>query len=241
MSQIPSDKNSLAAFYDIHEGSKCFILGAGTSLYGMDLSCIHEYPVICVNSSILAVSWNQPGDVLKRFWMSTDILCMQWDYFQNCVMKYDCTRIVRSSWARDAAKFQGVHFNYYFTRRNRDTLKPKGEGILGSSSIMSAIDMALVMGCKKIYLLGVDHKMVSGFSHFWQNWPKEKQPKREGRPKEYIPCQRQQGRVFQSNFRAFEVFIKYSAQLGAKIYNCSPISEVNTFEKLSFEDALRMP
>ena len=83
--------------------------------------------------------------------------------------------------------------------------------------------------------------MVDGRSHFWQLWPKERQPKRDGKPQDYKPCQRQQGRVFQSNFRAFEIFVKYSKRLGAKIYNCSPVTEVGTFEKLSFEDALAMP
>lgn len=214
--------------------------GAGTSLAHMDISGIHEYPITCVNSSIILMPWEEPGDALHRFWMSTDILCMQWDYFKNKVAKCDCTRIVRNSWARMEKQFKGIEMNYYVPRRTGNG-KPKwkDEGIIASSSILSGIDFSLLMGCKEVYLLGVDHKMADGKSHFWQLWPKKEQPKRDGKPKEYMPCQRQQSRVFKSNFRMFEIVNKYANSIDAKIYNCSSISDVDVFEKISLEDALK--
>lgn len=227
-------------FRGIHEGNKCFVCGAGVTIGTLDLSGIHEYPVVCVNSSVILMPWEEPGDVKKRFWVSTDALCMQWDYFWNKVMRWEMTRIVRNSWARSAKELKGIPVTYYFPRRASANIDPKEEGLMAGSSILSAIDLALQMGCKKIFLLGVDHRMISGNSHFWQLWPKKDRPLRENKGSNYMPCQRQQGRVFKSNHRNFEILNRYSEVLEAKIYNCSTASEVKPFEHVSLEDALKL-
>jgi len=232
--------NDTEQFRNLHIGKKCFVCGAGVSIGHMDLSEIHQYPVICVNSSVLLMPWNDPGDVSYRFWVSTDILCMQWDYFWDKVAKGECTRLVRNSWARNSANLKGVKINFYAPRRTSSSLDWKEPGLLAGSSILSAIDLSLLMGCKKIFLLGVDHRIVSNASHFWENWPVKERPKREGKPGNYMPCQRQQVRVFKSNHRYFDMFNSYSKRLDSKIYNCSNISEVESFEKISLEDALKL-
>lgn len=226
-------------FRDLHAGNKCFVCGSGVTVGIMELSGIHEYPVICVNSSVLLMPWEEPGDEKKRFWVSTDALCMQWDYFWNKVMKWEMIRIVRNSWARAVKELKGVEFKYYIPRRASGDIKSKEEGLMGGSSILSAIDLALLMGCKKVFLLGVDHRNINGNSHFWQLWPKRERPRRDGKPGNYMPCQRQQGRVFKSNFRNFDILSKYAQTVKANIYNCSTLSEVKSFEFMSLEDALK--
>jgi len=227
-------------FRSIHEGKKCFVVGAGTSLYNLDLSGIHEYPVVGVNSSALLMPWDEPGDPLSRFWVSTDLLCMQWDYFWSKVARFECTRIVRNSWARNTKELKGIHMHFYAPRRVAQSPNWKDNGLMAGSSILSALDLALLMGCKQVIMLGVDHRMTNGHSHFWQNWPVHDRPKKEGQPGNFMPCQRQQGRVFKSNMRSFDILEKYSKQLDAKIYNASPISEVKSFDKISLEDALKL-
>ena len=226
-------------FRDIHVGNKCFVCGAGVSVGTMDLTGIHEYPVICVNSSVMLMPWGEPDDAKKRFWVSTDALCMQWDYFWNKVMRWEMTRVVRNSWARSAKELKGVEMHYYIPRRATGDIKPKEEGLMGGSSILSGIDLALLTGCKKVFLLGVDHRNVNGNSHFWQLWPKKERPLRQGKPGNYMPCQRQQGRVFKSNFRNFDILSRLAKSTGAEVYNCSTISEVKSFPYMSLEDALK--
>ncbi len=232
---------STERFRNIHEGSKCFVLGAGTSLTNLDLTGIHQYPVICVNSSIILMPWNEPGDPLRRLWLSTDVLVMQWDYFWSKVVKFECTRIVRNSWSRMADRIKQVHVDYFIPRRTGGYKEPDWSecGLIGSSSILGSIDLSILMGCKKIFLLGVDHRMTGGHSHFWQLLPKEEWPQREGKPSNFSPCQRQQSRVFKSNFKTFDLLDKYAKGRNAQIFNCSPISEVASFEKMSLEDAIR--
>lgn len=231
--------NNTAKFKGIHEGSKCFVCGAGVSIGHLDLSEIHDSPIVCVNSSILLMRWEEPGDPLTRFWVSTDALCMQWDYFWNKVMRWECTRVVRNSWSRNAKELRGAEMNYYLARPSGQPRR-EDNALMGGSSILSALDLALLMGCKKVVLLGADHRMIGGHSHFWQLWPKKERPKREGKPGDFSPCQRQQTRVFKSNIRNFGFLNQYAKDLDAKIYNCSSVSVIETFEKISLEDALKL-
>lgn len=227
-------------FRNIHEGKKCFVCGAGVTLGNMDLTGIYEYPVVSVNSSIVLMPWDKPGDPLTRFWISTDLLVMQWDYFWSKVARFECTRIVRNSWSRNSKELKKVHMNYYMPRRSSITPNWKDDGLMAGSSILSAIDLSLLMGCKQVVLLGVDHRNINGNSHFWQLWPAQDRPKREGKPDNFMPCQRQQGRVFKSNMRSFDILNKYALTLGAKIYNASDTSEVTSFDKISLEDVLKL-
>lgn len=226
-------------FRNIHAGNKCFVCGAGVTIGTLDLTGIREYPVVCVNSSVMLMPWEEPGDVQKRFWVSTDALVMQWDYFWNKVMRWEMTRVVRNSWARNSQELKNVQMNYYMARRASGDIKVQEEGLMGGSSILSAVDLALLMGSKKVFLLGVDHRNIHSNSHFWQLWPKKERPQRQGKPGNYMPCQRQQGRVFKSNFRNFDILARYAKSIGATIYNCSTVSEVKSFEYMSLEDALK--
>lgn len=231
--------NGTEQFRNIHAGKKCFVCGAGVSIGSQDLSGIHAYPVICVNSSILLMPWNEPGDVLSRFWISTDSLCMQWDYFWKKVGVYECTRVVRNSWSRSTASLDGITMHFYIPRKMNE-IKWKEEGLMAGSSILSAIDLALLMGCKKVILLGVDHVSVNGNSHFWQNWPLKDRPIKNGKANNFAPCQLQQGRVFKTNIRSFDLLKKYSETIGATIFNASPVSVINSFERISLEEAIRI-
>jgi hypothetical protein len=205
---------------------------------GLDLSGIHQYPVISVNSAALLMPWMEPGEELSRFWMSTDALCLEWDYFWQKVAKFECTRLVRNAWNREKNNLKNVNLTFYKPRKTSVDFKWEEEGLLAGSSILSALDLALLMGCKKIILMGADHCMLNGNSHFWQSWPVVDRPKRKDRVAGFSPCQKQQSAVFKSNFRMFDILQEYSQALGATIYNASPISQVKSFHKISFQDAL---
>ena len=159
---------------DIHTGEKCFVCGAGPSLGFMDLEGIHEHVVITVNSAILLMDW-KTGEKDKRYWISNDSLVMQWDYFWKDVLRAKCHKLIRTSWKRYDEKIREHGFRYFAARlKERQPLTNNGNALCSFSSIPTAIDLALLMGCNQTYLLGVDHKMVHGKSHFWQFWPTKK-------------------------------------------------------------------
>lgn len=232
----------LSDFKDSFRGEKCFIIGSGTSLHGLDLSRIHDHVVIAVNSSALLMPWKS-GDYSKRFWISNDTLCLRWSYFWSHVAETNCTKLIRVSWRKyqdEWSKFN--RFRLFDTRvSQKSPLSQEDKGLCYVSSVPSALDFSLRLGCSKIYLVGVDHKIQKGNSHFWQLWPKEKWPKRiDKKIRHHKPHQAQQLQMFKQNVPVFKALKDLSLLLGSEVYNCSSISALNPlFPSTSIEQALK--
>ena len=215
-----------------HQGETAFVLGSGTSLVGLDLAPIHQHVVIAVNASILLVDW-QDGSPEKRYWISNDALCRVWDYWP-LVKSAKAIKIVRNSW--DKYFDEIPDFLQFHPRPTPEhIINPNDTGLAYCSSVPSAIDLALQMGCKKVYLLGVDQYQVGQCSHFWQMWDKPKP-----RPSRSImsPFHRQKV-IFALNDRAYPALKQFADTLGAEIYNCSPLSRVTAFPRIPFDEAIR--
>ena len=108
-------------------------------------------------------------------------------------------------------------------------INPHDIGLSYCSSVPSAIDFSLQMGCKKIFLFGVDHTIVEGKHHFWQFMEKNK------RPKATPPAQgswNQQKTVFKTNIIAYEALKLFAESKGVDIYNISNITKVKIFKNL---------
>lgn len=229
----------LSDLCDIHSKGKCFVVGAGPSVGFLDLKGIHEHIVISVNSSILLMNWNYSGDETRRFWVSNDRLVLRWNYFWSYVLRAYCTKLVRTSWRKYDGQIKAHNFRYFAPRESEYApLYRDIGGLCHSSSVPTAIDLALLMGCKKIYLLGVDQKMIHGNSHFWQFWDDSKQPIRSDKGKGFRPEQSHQIEVFENNIKVFEGLKEYAERTGVSIRNCSLRSGLKVFDKLPFEKAL---
>jgi len=227
----------LSDFKNIHQGEKCFICGAGPSTGFLNLEPISNQVIIAVNSSILLLPWDK-GASERRYWISNDVLCMQWDYFWKKVLRSNCQKIVRTSWKEYYKKVKDHNFRFFAARKLSDSLSLDGK-LCGTSSVPTAIDFAIWMGCKDIYLLGVDHRMLHGNSHFWQFWPKKKWPQRREKGLNFRPEQKHQLEVFEQNKVVFAALRKFGEELGVNIYNTSSVSQISVFDKVSVEEALR--
>lgn len=216
-----------------HKGESAFVIGSGTSLSDLDLSPIHDHVVITVNSSIMLMpNYWRDGSPDKRYWISNDAYCLQWSYWE--FVKHACaTKIVRESWRSHFKQVQGF---LQFQRRPtpEHIINPIDQGLAYCSSVPSATDLALQMGCKKVFLLGVDHYQKDGKTYFWQVWDKEKPKRLAGR----MALWDHQKITFAYNEKAYEALNKFANHLGAKIYNCNEQSLVNSLPKISFLNAL---
>ena len=229
----------LSDFDGIYPGSKCFIVGAGPSLALLDLSGIHKHVVISINSSAMVMPWKD-GDADKRFWISNDVLCLRWSYFWAHVAKTQSVKIVRTSWKKHEDKLTGYNFRYFAVRKSeKHPLLPDDPGLCFNSSVPTGIDFALKLGCKQIYLLGVDQTMVHGNSHFWQRWPKESWPRRSDKKKYFRPEQKHQIKCFEYNEQVFGALHQLAKRKEAEIHNCSNISRLEEFPLTSLDDALK--
>ncbi|MFW6172979.1 MAG: hypothetical protein ACOC5T_04480 [Elusimicrobiota bacterium] len=211
-----------------------FILGSGTSLFfEKKLRVIFDYPVIAVNSSVLLTQWRDDGDKKNRFWLSNDALCRKWSYWP-LVLRSNLNGIIRDSWGR---YFKEVQDFYVFSGRGdwRNKFDVEENKLIGCSSVPSSLDMAIQLGCKLIFLLGVDHYFQKGKRYFWEYWEKDKRPVYK---KPHMHPERHQKRIFKQNNEAYGVLKKVAHTLNIGVFNCNLKSHVNIFDKIDIEDAL---
>lgn len=234
---------SYKEFINKYEGETAFICGAGPSFYDIILSYkfyqIFKHVVISVNSTIISMPWKNEKiygfdvDPNKCFWISNDAMCRRWSWWED-VKKAKCNKIVRDSWLKYEDELDGF---YLFSPRptSEDIINESDEGLAYCSSVPSGIDLALQMGCKTIYLLGVDHKESLGYRHFWELLDKNR------RPIANPPAQgswENQKEVFEINKKAFKALNGLAQKKKAKIVNCQSwiVSAIDEFEKEYWEN-----
>lgn len=191
----------------------CYIIGSGTSLRGFDFSRLHSKFTIAINHTI--------------------------EHFQtaNCLLFGD--RVFLKHTTYDITKFPGLIFaskksdcfppipsmlhkdNVYIFNDNRDAVSTKFEKGLyhPTSSGAMAINLALIMNAKRIYLFGFDFYHDGSLMHFYPDYPHHKQ--------------------YTENRTALKVekfrkFIPYSA----KIFNVNPRSKLKIFQPINIEAIL---
>lgn len=215
---------------------KCYVIGAGLSLhkliYNKDFIKIQDSVVITVNSAILAMKWEK-GIQDNRYFVSDDFIVTKWSYW-NSVLSSKCNKVIRSSWVKHKDEIKGFNEFFIFEPRNtpENIINYNEKALAYASSVLSSIDLALQMGCKKIYLLGVDHYTDGWRSHFWQYWTYSKWPKGPLSPIT------QQKESFNHNIQAFEALKGFADYLGAEIYNCSKDSKVEVYKKIDFKETI---
>lgn len=231
--------NSYLKLVGKHKEEYAFVVGAGSSLHNISqnpqFNEIQNHVVISINSSIMLMPWKDSKDSGNRYWISNDSLVRYWDWW-GCVKDSKCQKIVRNSWRKYKKELDG--FLYFKPRPTSEgIINSKDVGLAYCSSVPSGMDLAIQMGCKKIFLLGVDHHNIGGYDHFWQYWDKKKQP-RQLRPAQGTYSQ--QKKVFKFNNLAYKALHKFAKERGVKIYNCSASSKVKEFKIITFDDVLEI-
>ena len=226
---------SYTKLIDKHKGETAFVVGAGTSLYPISKSKefdeIHKHVVISVNSSILAMPWCA-GKSDKRYWISNYAMVRRWSYWKD-VVRTKATKIVRNSWEKYYAEIP--NFLVFEPRpTSEDVVDPDDTGLCYCSSVPSGTDLAIQMGCKRIFLLGVDHYFDQFRSHYWHYWPHRQWLRGP------TATHDQQTTTFKINALAFEALAKFAKHKKTKIYNCSPKSQIKAFPRITFEEALEI-
>lgn len=213
-----------------HKNEIAFVCGAGTSFLNIinspHFNLLDKHVVISVNSSIIAFDWSDYQD--NKYWISNDSAVIQWDYWQK-VLKSKCNRIIRDSWEK---YYKQIPDDFYvFSPRKNDIIINDENRLVGVSSVPTAIDLAIQLGCKKIFLLGVDHYSLDGKTHFWEFFPKDKQPRTKG----YKASEQMQNKIFRLNMNVYKELLRFSRDLNIDIINCNENSAVNYFNKINFE------
>jgi hypothetical protein len=224
-----SDLIDYSVFRNSQQGKICFVVGAGTSLHGLNLITIHNHVVISVNSSIMLMPW-QSGEAANRFWISNDSLVRFWTYWP-LVKSSKCNKIVRDSWHKYYAE---IYDFYKFSAKDESCsdFYATQNKLTGASSVPSAIDLALQMGCSKIFILGLDQYFVGDKTHFFDYLPSNQKPIFAlGKLPEHVikSC-------YDLNNKVFSYLQDFAEKINVQIYNCNRISHVSAFKKIDFSD-----
>ena len=215
-----------------HEGENCFICGAGLSFFDIinsnSFANIHKHVVISVNSSIIALNWEK-GDRKNRYWISNDSAVRLWNYWDKAKTS-KATKIIRDSWSKYYSEIP-KDFLVFSPRSSNKNIDFNEDKLSFVSSVPTAIDLALQMGCKKIFLLGCDHYTANNKSHFWQRYPKEERPTTKGH---YAPIVAQNF-IFAQNMKSYQSLKNFAEYKKCDIYDCSIKGRIKVFNKIQFE------
>ncbi|MFV2047207.1 6-hydroxymethylpterin diphosphokinase MptE-like protein [Metabacillus sp. YM-086] len=222
-------------YKDIHLNKRCFIIGNGPSLTSGDLDKL---------SNEITFAFNRVYYIFNRTTWRPTYYCSE-----------DNKTIFRSKEEINSIKVEHkffpvnfpwdykIHFtnaNYYLFKFGNKNIEPQFsrdivKGIYwGNTVAYTAIQIAVYMGVKEIYLLGVDHnfsKMLNdkgeiiidktAKDYFTEEYNTDKDDL-------YIPN-------VEVSTRAFKVAKKYADKNNIKIYNATRGGKLEVFERVDFD------
>ncbi|MFQ5451069.1 MAG: hypothetical protein ACE5E9_10600 [Nitrospinaceae bacterium] len=199
--------NPIKTFKNLHESKRLFILASGPSLGRLDLSPLKRRLVMGLNRSFLIYP----------------------DSYYHCAMDH---RLFEEY----PQPLKSVR--YLFTLEDRPwgiPLKLLGaegfswnleEGVFSGYTIAYvAMQIAVYMGFREIFYLGLDLKHDGGKTHFFGH---------------DFRSQNHETTEFPRMLRMLEYGAKSLAGKDVKIYNCNPSSRVECFQKVTYEYALSL-
>ncbi|WP_442594303.1 6-hydroxymethylpterin diphosphokinase MptE-like protein [Neobacillus sp. D3-1R] len=229
---------NLKMFKNKHLGKRCFIIGNGPSLTSDDLDKLH----------------NEITFAFNRIYYMFD----KTDWRPSYYCSEDDKTIFKSKEEINNLKLENkffpvnfpwdykIHFNnakYYLFKFGDSTIEPKFskdivKGIYwGNTVAYTAIQMAVYMGIKEIYLLGVDHNFnkmqkdngeividETAKDYFSEDYNKDKDDL-------YLPN-------IEISTRAFTAAKKYAEEHNIKIYNATRGGKLEVFERVDFDKIL---
>lgn len=165
-----------------HKGSAAFLIGAGPSLHGVDVTPLSKYVTIAVNSGIVKM----PD---CDYFVSDDQGVREWSYYLQTARDSKCKKLLFKTKLADAVSHfreEDVAFFSHKTWYDPGKKKKYPEGleltreaskpIVGARTSMgTAVHLAYIMGCDPIVLMGCDCCYVGRKRYFWQ-FPGEEAP-----------------------------------------------------------------
>lgn len=167
----------LVDLQNIHKNKLCFIAGSSPSLRHVNYTQIKEHVLITVNSAIL----KYPD---CNYFVTDDEDVVNWNYWYKTAVTSNCIKLLfEDKLKKHVADLQMKNLVFYKHRFYQEHIDNEEEydqkslrmyedaaiPIIGArSSIASAINIAVIMGCNPICLLGVDNHYEGNRRYFWQ-------------------------------------------------------------------------
>lgn len=199
--------DQISIYKDLHKGKNLFILASGTSLASHDLSLLKNKMVMGLNRSILVYP----------------------DPYYQCAFDHrlfdlyqDALKNVRQLFTLEDRPF-GLPIKLLGGKGFSWDLK---EGIYSGYTISYfALQLAVYMGFKNIFFLGLDLKHDGPYTHFFGQDPQ---------------TVNHEETEFPRMLKMLQHGAHILADTDTKVYNCSPVSTLEAFPKIDFGNAVAL-
>ncbi|WP_028242870.1 6-hydroxymethylpterin diphosphokinase MptE-like protein [Pseudobutyrivibrio ruminis] len=229
---IPEYRNEkLKELKDKHKGKRMFIIGLGPSLNTEDLEVLRMHNEISISMNAIYrifenTEWRPDYYVIS----DTNFILEKFDYYtkvdvDNFIIGDTCGNYIANKLENELGdRYYKLH---EYRDWSRDKLPDYSENLVNGavacgSVTYTCIQLATYLGAKEIFLLGMDNSVKNNkgdkYAHFF------KEDKLESK-------------FFGSYvYNAYERAKIYALEKGIKIYNASRGGELESFERIKFED-----
>jgi len=222
---------AITIFRNLHKGKRCFIVATGPSLKACDLDVLKDHHEICI-------SMNSIYHVFSQTEWKPDYYVMS-DYrgIDKCKDILDDLPIKKKFLSDASESFWSIHhennvFRYHQHYEYCSDRLPKFSddfsmrSYIGTTVTYTCMQLAVYMGFREIYLLGVDFSYGENdsnqkYGHFYQE-------------NEIVAV----GFVRQVEL-AYKAADKYTRERGIKIYNATRGGKLEVFERVNFDCLFR--
>lgn len=238
--QETEDSRWLAAQKDVHKGERCFIVGNGPSITMDDLDLIKDEISFGTNSIFTCfdkTEWR------PTYYLSVDRISIaingnrMSDFGLPCVMvDRIASRYVQNK--PNAMRYLNLHMkefsvNKYTTSNIAFSEHPEICLYGGYTVTYAAMQLALHMGFKEIYLLGIDH------SYAWEVTSDNKIVMRGEENDHFFEDDGPKGYLYYEGVEfAYELAKKNAEARGARIFNATRGGNLEIFDRVNLEKTI---
>lgn len=229
---------ALAQLKGKHDGERCFIIGNGPSLCPEDLTKLHEYKEITFAFNRIYLMFSRT-EWRPTYYMSQD----KW-MLSGCVEEANKVPAeakfmpVELNWYEDI-HIEGAYLYHLLNKEDSKGIPVFGEKadqyIVNSATVVfSAIQLAIYMGFKEIYLIGVDQ-------HFHISRNAKGEIVVDSTAKDYFCDEYNQDSeklaipATETSYLAFLSAKDYADAHNIKIYNATRGGKLEVFQRVSFD------
>lgn len=227
----------LKSLKSIHSGNRCFIIGNGPSLNPEDLTRLH-------NANEITFAFNRIYHIFKEtIWRPTYYISQDEKMLVGSITEVNTLKARYKFIPIEMQYYYGIHLSditpFHISAKNDVTRPAFSEDIVCSvensmTVVYTAIQFAIYMGIREIYLIGVDHhfhtsKNANGDiivdptakDYFSEAYNNDKESL-------YIPNT-------DLSTQTFIAARDYAIQHGIKIYNATRGGKLEVFERKDFD------
>ena len=221
----------LQKYKDKHKGEKCFVIGNGPSLSIEDLEKLHrlQFPNFGVN-----LIYKMYPDTIWRptYYVITEYNIYRTYYDEIANLQHDNMFVKNFYNKKETSYLENVSYYPGYARRSyyeeqKFTSEISKVVYSGYSVTFDALQLAVYMGFKEIYLIGLDFSYLNDpgqkGNHVYDNKAEERR--------------KVAGRAYlDATIMAFETARRYAEDSGIKIYNATRGGNLEVFERKNLDE-----